>query len=147
MYTTKGRLLFLDITKFNSVPQHPKTNTSTVQIKGAVRNGSLGIHFTRRGFAVELSVEKKSDGNEEKSPPTFFPFYLLLPLVNDGGKRQSSTFGPPSPPLLGRNSICQGGDQTERETGERGAEERIVFGNGRGSRRPRPRPASALPLL
>ena len=59
-----------------------------------MRNGSLGIHFTRRGFAVELSVEKKSDGNEEKSPPTFFPFYLPLPLVNDGGKRQSSTFEP-----------------------------------------------------
>ena len=50
-------------------------------------------------------------------------------------RRRLSPF---SSPFLGRNSICQGGDQTERETerpreaGEGGAQERIVFGNGRG---------------
>ena len=108
---------------------------------------AVGIHFTRRGFAVELSVEKKSDGNEEKSPPTFFPFYLSLPLVNDGGKRQSSTF---EPLLLSfswpKFHLPRRGPDGERdrEAGggrEGGAQERIVFGNGRG------RPASALPPL
>ena len=110
---------------------------------------AVGIHFTRRGFAVELSVEKKSDGNEEKSPPTFFPFYLSLPLVNDGGKRQSSTFEPlllsfswPKFHLPRRGP--DGERERDREAGEGGAQERIVFGNGRGGRG---RPASALPPL
>ena len=100
---------------------------------------AVGIHFTRRGFAVELSVEKKSDGNEEKSPPTFFPFYLSLPLVNDGGKRQSSTF---EPLLLSffLAEIPSAKEGTRRRERQRGRGRRSA-GTDRFRQRPRPRPA------
>lgn len=109
---------------------------------------AVGIHFTRRGFAVELSVEKKSDGNEEKSPPTFFPFYLSLPLVNDGGKRQSSTFEPLllsfSWPKFHLPRRGPDGER-ERETERPGKEERR---NGSFSATAAAgRPVSALPPL